>query len=118
MSDNKNETPNQITGNVSKEQTTVGFKKNQHSTVTPEKKERVPNEKVPNIGDPKKKTTDDDFSNKKTTSLITTERKTPITGETSATEHQEQSKHDAATKAQLKTTNQHESDQTFNKDRY
>ena len=118
MSDNKNETPNQITGNVSKEQTTVGFKKNQHSTVTPEKKERVPNEKVPNIGDPKEKTTDADLSTKKSTSIITTEKQTPIKRATSATEHQEQSKHDKATKAQLKTTNQHESDQTFNKDRY
>lgn len=118
MSDKKNDTRNQVTGNVSKEQTTVGFNKNQPSTVDPSKKERVPNEKSPNIGDPKKKTIDEDFSNKKTTSIITTEKQTPIKGATSATEHQEQSKHDKATKAQLKTTNQHESDQTFNKDRY
>jgi len=118
MSDNKNDTRNQVSSNESKGQKSEGFNKNQPDTIDPSKKERVPNEKVPNIGDPKKKTIDEDFSNKKTTSIITTERKTPITGATSATEHQEQSKHDAVTKAQLKTNNQHESDQTFNKDRY
>lgn len=114
MSDKKNDTRSQITGNVSKEQTTVGLNKNQPSKVDPAKKERVPNEKVPNIGDPKEKQTDDDFSNKKSTSIITTEKQnTP-----SATNHQEQSKHDNATKADINTANKHESDQKFNGSRF
>lgn len=114
MSDNKKDTRNQITGKVSKEQTTVGFNKNQPSKVDPTKKERVPNEKVPNIGDPKKKPTDDDLSNKKSTSIITTEKQnTP-----SATNHQEQSKHDQVTNADIKITNQHEADQKFNGSRF
>lgn len=55
MSDNKNATRNQTTGNESREQKTVGSN-NKPNTVNSEKKERVPNEKVPNIGDPKRKT--------------------------------------------------------------
>ncbi len=114
MSDKKNDTRSQITGNESKKQTTVGFIKNQPSKVDPSKKERVPNEKVPNIGDPKRKLSTEDVSDKKTTSIITTEKQnTP-----SATNHQEQSKHDQVTNADVKITNQHESDQKFNGSRF
>lgn len=114
MSDKKNDTRNQTTGNESKKSTVVGFSKTEPKTIDPSKKERVPNERVPNIGDPKKKPSIEDVSNKKSTSIITTEKQnTP-----SATNHQEQSKHDQVTNADVKITNQHESDQKFNGSRF
>lgn len=114
MSDHKNDTRNQTTGNESKKSTVVGSSKTEPKTIDPSKKERVPNEKVPNIGDPKRKPSTEDVSDKKTTSIITTEKQnTP-----SATNHQEQSKHDQVTNADIKTTNQHEADQKFNGSRF
>ena len=56
MSDKKNDNRNQTTDNESRDKKTVGSNNNKPTTVNPDKQERVPNEKVPNIGDPKRKT--------------------------------------------------------------
>ena len=56
MSDKKNDNRNQTTDNESRDKKTVGSNNNKPTTVNPDKQERVPNEKVPNICDPKRKT--------------------------------------------------------------
>lgn len=63
MSDKKNDNRNQTTDNELRDQKTVGTNNKKPSTVNPDKQERVPNEKVPNIGDPKRKTSTEDERN-------------------------------------------------------
>jgi len=118
MSDHKNDTRNQTTGNEMKKSTVVGFSKTEPKTIDPSKKERVPNERVPNIGDPKKKPSIED-SNAKKIVPIKDEHCDPCDDNKKDTpEHKEKSKHDQATNADVKITNQHESDQKFNNSRF
>lgn len=69
MSDKKNDNRNQTTDNESRDQKTVGSNNNKPTTINPDKQERVPNEKVPNIGDPKRKTSIEDNNTKKTNAI-------------------------------------------------
>lgn len=106
MSNDKKNTHNQITGKESKEQTTVGVNKNKPTTVDPSRKERVPNEKVPNIGDPTRKPRNEDSNAKRVP--IKDERSEP------RKEDKERIQHDQVTNADIKITNQRESDKKFN----